>query len=106
MRSPFKPTVPDSLPIRQVLAQAEPLQRLQQRLRESNARFNAVRACLPPPLLSHLRPGPVDDEQWTLLTSNQAVAAKLRHLQPYIEKALKDQGWPVRTLRIKVQPGL
>lgn len=102
----IQPTVPDSVPIRQVLAQAEPLQRLQQRLRDSRARFDAVRGCLPPMLLPHLRPGPLDEGQWTLLATSQAVAAKLRHLQPHIEAALRDQGWPACTLRIKVQPGI
>ncbi len=99
-----RPQVPDSVPIRQVLARTEPLQRLQQRLRDSTARFDAVRACLPPALLPHIRPGPLDDNQWTLLVSNQAVAAKLKHLQPHLETALSEQGWSGCTLRIKVMP--
>jgi hypothetical protein len=103
-RGRAKPQVPDALSIDKVLAGAEPLQRLQQRLRDSNARFDAVRACLPPALLPSIKAGPLDDDQWTLLVSNQAVAAKLKHLQPYIESALNDQGWRRCVLRIKVQP--
>ncbi len=100
-----KPLVPDSLPIRQVLAHNEPLQRLQQRVTASNERLSAVRGCLPPPLLLHIKAGPLDEEQWTLLVNNQAVAAKLRHLQPHIEAALQSQGLRACVLRIKVQPG-
>ncbi len=99
-----KPLVPDSLSIRQVLAHTEPLQRLQQRVKASNERFNAVRGCLPAALLPHIKAGPLDEDQWTLLVSNQAVAAKLHHLQPHIEAALQGQGWRPCILRIKVQP--
>lgn len=99
-----KPLVPDSLPIRQVLAHNEPLQRLQQRVKASNERLNAVRGCLPVPLLLHIKAGPLDDDHWTILVSNQAVAAKLRHFQPHIEAALQSQGWGPCILRIKVQP--
>ena len=98
----LKPSVPDSLPIRQVLARTEPLLRLQQRLNDSKARFNAIRGCLPAGLLHFIKPGPLDDDQWTLLVSNQAVAAKLRHFQPLLEKSLRDAGWQSLTLRIKV----
>jgi hypothetical protein len=98
----LKPLVPDSQPIRQVLARTEPLQRLQQRLRDSKARLDAVRGCLPAGLLHFIKAGPLDDDQWTLLVSNQAVAAKLRHFQPLLEKSLRDAGWPSLTLRIKV----
>jgi hypothetical protein len=98
----LKPQVPDSLPIRQVLARTEPLQRLQQRLRESRARFDTVQGCLPAGLLHFIKPGPLDEDQWTLLVSNQAIAAKLRHFQPLLEKSLRDAGWPLLTLRIKV----
>ena len=83
--------------------QAEPLQRLQQRIQESNARFEAIKECIPAALLSFIRPGPVDEGQWTLLVSNPAVATKLRHLQPLLEDALRAHDWPVGSLRIKIQ---
>lgn len=99
-----KPLVPDSLSIQEVLTQSEPLLLLQQRLKASSQRFDAICGCLPLPLLPHVKPGPLDDQHWTLLVSNQAVAAKLRHLKPHMEAALETHGWPSRTLRIKVLP--
>ena len=98
----IKPQVPDSVPIHKALAGSEPLQRLRQRLAESRARFDDLRGCLPPNLLPHVQPGPLDEDQWTLLARNQAVAVKLRHLQPLIEQHLRQAGWRSTTLRIRV----
>ena len=56
------------------------------------------------PLPGGLDPGPLDDESWTLLAANGAVAAKLRQLQPRIEQTLCSAGWPARALRIRISP--
>ncbi len=93
---------PDALRIAEALAQSAPLARLAGLMRESNARFEAIRAGLPPAFAAHVRPGPLDESDWSLLAANNAVAAKLRQLQPRLEAALRLQGWPARTLRIKV----
>ena len=96
------PSTPSALPLRDALDRSAPLALLQQRLRESNARFDSLRWTLPPALAPHVQPGPVDAEGWTLLAANTAVAAKLRQLQPRLETALLGAGWPAGTLRIKV----
>ena len=90
--------------LRDALDRSAPLALLQRRLRESNARFDALRAVLPAALAPHVRPGPLDTEGWTLLVANGAVAAKLRQLQPRLEAAMLDQGLPALGLRIKIQP--
>jgi hypothetical protein len=36
------------------------------------------------------------------LASSAAVAAKLRHCAPLIEASLRDAGWPVVALRIRL----
>jgi len=102
---PIASVTPSALRVQDALARSEPLALLQRRLRESNARFDALRGVLPPALALHVRPGPLDAEGWTLLAANLAVAAKLRQLQPRLEAALLDGGWPAGTLRIKVQAG-
>jgi hypothetical protein len=96
------PSVPDSVPIAKVMLQSSPLQSLRQRLADSNARFAAVRACMPAMLFAHVKAGPVDDEGWSMLAANASVAAKLRQLQPRMEAALRAQGWQQSTIRIKV----
>ena len=87
----------------QALQRSEPLARLGQLLRDSNARFDAIRPCLPAALVPHVKPGPVDELGWSLLAANASVAAKLRQLQPRIEATLKERGWQVSAIRIKVQ---
>jgi hypothetical protein len=98
-----RPVVPNSLPITEALERSIPLAQLRQRLLDSEARFQAIRVLLPKLLSSHVKPGPVDAEGWTLLAANSAVAAKLRQLQPRLEAGLQDSGWQVSAIRIKVQ---
>lgn len=79
------------------------LERLQQLMRESQSRLEGIRPLLPPALAAHVKAGPVDDAGWTLLAPNGAAAAKLRQLQPRLEAALRQQGWQVSAIRVKVQ---
>lgn len=73
------------------------------RVRASQARLDALADVLPGALRTHLRAGPLDDEGWTLLAANSAVAAKLRHLLPTIAEALVAKGWQATAIRVKVQ---
>jgi hypothetical protein len=77
--------------------------RLQQLMRDSNARFEAICSTLPTTLAPHVKPGPVDDAGWSLLAANASVAAKLRQLQPLLEDTLRQRGWQVSAIRVKVQ---
>ena len=94
---------PNALTIEAALHRSAPLAHLQQLMRDSNARFDAIRPDLPALLAPHVRPGPVDEQGWSLLAANAAVAAKLRQLQPRLEDRLRDRGWQVSAIRIKVQ---
>jgi hypothetical protein len=97
------PVTPNALGIEQALQQSAPLVRLQQLMRDSNARFDAIRGSLPALLAAHVKPGPVDDAGWSLLAANASVAAKLRQLQPRLEDILRERGWQVSAIRVKVQ---
>jgi len=94
---------PNALTLSAALQRSAPLAHLQQLMRDSNARFDAIRPDLPALLAPHVRPGPVDEQGWSLLAANAAVAAKLRQLQPRLEDRLRDRGWQVSAIRIKVQ---
>lgn len=95
---------PNALPIGDALHRSAPLARLQQLMRDSNARFDVIHPLLPAALAPHVKPGPVDELGWTLLSANASVAAKLRQLQPRLEDALLARGWQISAIRIKVQP--
>lgn len=97
------PLVPDTLPVAEALRRSSPLALLRARIQDSNDRFSAIRSALPGTLARHVAPGPVDDEGWSLLAANAAVAAKLRQLRPRLETVLQERGWQVSAIRIKVQ---
>ncbi len=92
------------LPIADALRASEPLGRLGERLRRSNAMFATIHSLLPPTLAGHVAAGPVDDEGWSLLCANAAVAAKLRQLVPRLEQQLRAAGHVIAAVRVKVQP--
>lgn len=100
---PIAPAAPSPLRIEEALARSAPLASLRQRLQESTARLDAVKNLLPAALAAHVTAGPVDAKGWSLLAANTAVAAKLRQLQPRLEAALRQQGWQVSAIRVKVQ---
>jgi len=92
------------MPIAQALRESAPLGRLSERLRRSQELYDSVAAALPVGLAPQVSAGPIDDEGWSLLCSNAAVAAKLRQLVPHLEQRLRDVGRPVAAIRVKVQP--
>jgi hypothetical protein len=99
---PLPPAV--AMPIAEALRSSAPLGRLAERLQRSNSLFAAVRPVVPPALAAWMSAGPVDDEGWSILCANAAVAAKLRQLVPHLEQRLREAGRPVASIRIKVQP--
>jgi hypothetical protein len=97
------PTVPDSLPIREALAQSEPMLLLQARIRDSRRRLECILTVLPSSVRPLVQAGPLDESGWTLLAANAAAASKLRHLEPLIQDRLRANGWNLSAIRIKVQ---
>ena len=96
-------SVPLGLPLARALDQNSSLASLARRLAQSNARYAAIVMHLPEPLRVQVRPGPIDDEGWSLLASNAAVAAKLRHLLPRLNDTLREQGWPELPIRVHIR---
>ncbi|WP_374590696.1 hypothetical protein [Aquabacterium sp.] len=98
-------SIPDPHTLADALSHSDVLQSLQRRIAESNERLQIVRALLPVALSSQLTAGPVDDTGWTLMVRSSAVAAKLRQWQPLMEDALRQRGWQVSAIRIRIQSG-
>ncbi|MFG6416365.1 hypothetical protein ACG02S_20940 [Roseateles sp. DC23W] len=96
-----RPSVPDPMPVAQALRAHESLARLSERLEASKRRLRVIAPALPGPLLVSIQSGPLDEEGWSLLVANAAVAAKLRHLLPRLEGLLAQAGLPGR-IRIKL----
>ena len=83
--------VPLARPLVESLAGDDSLSSLLARVRASQARLDALADVLPGLLRQHLRAGPLDDDGWTILAANSAVASKLRHLLPTLAETLRGE---------------
>lgn len=95
-----------TLGIEQALASSAPLALLASRMQASQDRLAAIQPLLPPAMRAAVRAGPIDDTGWSMLASNNAVAAKLRQMLPALEAHLRTKGWDGPPVRIKLlSPG-
>ena len=92
-----------AIPVQQAAEESPTLARLVERVQASNSRMAVVRPLLPAPLRASVQAGPMDEGQWCLLVSSNAVAAKLRQFIPTLQMHLEACGLPVQSIRIKVQ---
>lgn len=79
------------------------LARLTELARESGERLRAIQPLIPALLRPAIKPGPIDGDQWCLLVSSNAAAAKLRQLTPALQASLRSKGYEVNAIRVKVQ---
>jgi hypothetical protein len=98
-----QPSVPSPLTLAGAIADSDSLNGLAARLRESSARLAAISPLLTDGLGRELQAGPIDDEGWSLLASNAAVAAKLRHLLPRFSEELRSCGFRELPIRVRVR---
>lgn len=91
--------------LQQAAAEAPTLAALAALARESADRLKAIEALIPAPLRQAIQPGPIDGAHWCLLVTGNAAAAKLRQLLPALQARLRQLGWQVDTIRIKVLAG-
>jgi hypothetical protein len=91
------------VPLHQAAEESPTLARLVDRVRASSSRLQAIRPLLPAPLRAAVQAGPIEDGQWCLLVSSNAVAAKLRQFIPALQLHLQANGLSVDGIRIRVQ---
>jgi Dna[CI] antecedent, DciA len=99
----LSPAVPLPLSLDRAIAASDSLTSLAARLRESEQRLAAIAPLLPDALAREVRPGPIDDEGWSLLVSNAAVAAKLRQLLPRLNEALRVRSFRDVPIRVRLR---
>lgn len=78
------------------------LARLMALQQASQARLKAIEHLIPPALQPNVKSGPLEDDVWCLLLSNNTTCAKLRQLLPAFEACLRRQDLAVKTIRLKV----
>ena len=81
------------------------LARLAALAQDSNARLQALQALMPSGLHTQVQAGPIQGDTWCLLVRSNAAANKLRQLTPAFIAHLKNQGWEVNAIRLKIQIG-
>lgn len=94
--------LPPALSLNQAIDEAPALSRLAQRVDQSNAMLRSVQGLIPPALRAHIRPGPLEEQDWCLMVTHSAAAAKLRQLVPLLRTRLQQEGWQVLTVRVKI----
>jgi len=94
-------SVPSPTPVADALRAHEGLSQLGARLEASRRRLRVIAPALPGALMASIQPGPLDEDGWSLLVANAAVAAKVRHLLPRLEALLAQAGLPGR-IRVKL----
>ncbi|WP_179404916.1 DUF721 domain-containing protein [Burkholderia guangdongensis] len=59
---------------------------------------------LPDYLANHVEPGFIKDGTLTLFAAHNALAARLRQVEPRLLADLQRRGWPLTTLKVRVRP--
>lgn len=91
------------MPIARALDGNDTLAALLARIDSSCRRWQAARGAVPAALAAQIEPGPLDDDNWSLLAASGAAAAKLRQCLPAIEQTLLEQGHRALKTRVKVR---
>lgn len=78
-----------------LLKRAKQLNQIMQSMTTSGA--------IPQSLSGHYRLGPLMNGTLILLANNASVAAKLKHISPSILSKIRQSGWKITTIKIKLQ---
>lgn len=92
--------------LEQAAQEAPVLGTLMQRLRHAQDCGRCITPLIPPMLRAHITFGVVEDGEWCLIVSGNAVAAKARQLLPIWLKQLKTQGFDVQHIRLRMKGSL
>ena len=91
-----------AIPIAQAVENSSALGYLAEQVQESSRRFKAIESLIPEALRPAIQAGPIDGDNWCLLVTSNAAAAKLRQLSPLILSKLGGRGLKVTSIRLKI----
>lgn len=89
-----------AIALQEAARQAPGLGLLLERMQRAQQCLRTVTDLIPAPLRAHVQAGPIDDDQWCILTPNTAACAKLRQLLPAMQERLAPL--QIKTIRLKV----
>ena len=91
-------------PVAEVLNRTDAFAALRAGVEQIAALEKDLRALLPDYLATSVEPGFIKEGVLALFAAHNALAARLRHLEPRLLADLQQRGWPVNALRIRVRP--
>lgn len=91
-------------PLAEVLDRTDAFAALRAGVEQIAALEKDLRALLPDYLAASVEPGFIKDGVLALFAAHNALAARLRHLEPRLLADLQQRGWPVNSLKIRVRP--
>jgi hypothetical protein len=99
---PRKPYAPK--PVAELLSTSPELAPLRAGVQQVSALDAALKRLLPDYLASNVEPGTIKDDVLTLFAGHNALAARLRHLEPTVLAELQQRGFAIGSIRIRVRP--
>lgn len=95
---------PGSVTVATALKENPTLGSLLGRWRLAQECMQAAKPVLGPQLCASMRPGPLEEKEWTLLAASGTAASKARQLLPRISDAVRALGLGVESVRIRISP--
>ncbi|HLX02043.1 MAG TPA: DUF721 domain-containing protein [Trinickia sp.] len=99
---PFGPPRPQ--PVAEVLTRTDAFAALRAGVEQIAALERDLKQLLPSYLATSVEPGFIKDGVLSLFAAHNALAARLRHLEPTLLSELQQRGWAVNTLKVRVRP--
>jgi hypothetical protein len=99
---PFGPPRPQ--PVAEVLSRTDAFAALRAGVEQIAALERDLKQLLPSYLAATVEPGFIKDGVLSLFAAHNALAARLRHLEPTLLSELQQRGWAVNTLKVRVRP--
>ncbi|CAM2194493.1 DUF721 domain-containing protein [Paraburkholderia kururiensis] len=99
---PSAPRLPQ--PVAEVLSRTDAFAPLRAGVEQIAAMERDLSRLLPEYLSASVEPGFIKDGVLVLFAAHNALAARLRHLEPRLLSDLQQRGWAVESLRIRVRP--
>ena len=99
---PFGPRRPQ--PVAEVLSRTDAFAALRAGVEQIAALERDLKQLLPSYLATSIEPGFIKDGVLSLFAAHNALAARLRHLEPTLLSELQQRGWAVNTLKVRVRP--
>ena len=91
-------------PVSEVLKRTDAFAALRAGVEQIASLEKDLRELLPDYLGSSVEPGFIKEGVLALFAAHNALAARLRHLEPRLLSDLQQRGWSVNSLRIRVRP--